>query len=110
MKIAQRFWQDDAGFLVSTELVLVSTILVIGILIGQATLRDAVISELADSAESINNINQSYSYTSVTGHSSSVAGSTYNDAEDYCEGGADGVQGSGANGMCINLIQAADPE
>jgi len=109
MKIAQRFWQDDAGFVVSTELVIVATLLVTSMLVGQATLRDAVLSELADTAESINNWNQSYSFTSVTGHSSSVAGSTYNDAEDFCEGGADGVQGTGG-GMCISLREAADPE
>jgi hypothetical protein len=98
-----RLWQDDAGFVVSTELVLVSTILVIGVLIGQSTLRDAVISELADSAESINNINQSYSYSSVTAHSSSVAGSLFTDAEDFCESGTDGAQTSAGSGMCVNF-------
>lgn len=34
--IVTRLWTDDAGFVVSTELVLASTQLVIGITVGQA--------------------------------------------------------------------------
>jgi hypothetical protein len=109
-KILSRLWQDDAGFVVSTELVLVATILVVGVTIGQATLRDAVISELADTADMVNNINQSYSYTSVTGHSSSVAGSALNDVEDFCEAGTDGAQTGVGSGTCIDFAQAADNE
>jgi|SaaInl7_100m_RNA_FD_contig_21_665351_length_1048_multi_26_in_0_out_0_1 hypothetical protein len=104
-KLAMRLWRDDAGFVVSTELVLVATILVIGVTIGQATLRDAVISELADTAGAINDINQSYSYSTVTGHSSSVSGSLYDDKDDFCDS-ADGVQGAqtgSASGACVNF-------
>jgi hypothetical protein len=104
--LAMRLWQDDAGFVVSTELVLIATIIVLGALVGQSTLRDAVISELADTAESINNINQSYSYSAVTGHSSSVSGSIFQDAEDFCEAGADGVQGTAGSGHCVDLSVA----
>lgn len=107
--LAQRLWQDDAGFVVSTELVLVATLLVIGITVGQATLRDAVISELADTADAINQINQSYSFTAVTGHSSSVSGTTFTDVEDFCDnggGGTTGQQGSGG-GQCVDMTNAA---
>lgn len=109
-KVLSRLWSDDAGFVVSTELVLVATILVVGVTIGQATLRDAVISELADTADMINNINQSYSYSSVTGHSSSVAGSSMNDVEDFCETGTDGAQTGNASGACIEFAVAVDDE
>jgi hypothetical protein len=102
--LAMRLWQDDAGFVVSTELVLIATIIVLGGLVGQATLRDAVISELADTAEAINEINQSYSYSTVTGHSSSVSGTVFADASDFCENeGQDGQQGVTGNGHCVNL-------
>lgn len=102
--LAQRLWQDDAGFVVSTELVLVATLLVIGITVGQSTLRDAVISELADTADAINQINQSYSFTAVTGHSSSVAGTIFVDAEDFCDNtaGTPGQQGEGG-GQCVDI-------
>lgn len=112
-KLALRLWQDDAGFVVSTELVLVATILVIGSIVGQATLRDAVIAELADTAEAINDINQSYSFTSVTGHSSSISGAIFTDVGDFCNltgGGIEGQQGTGANGACVNLNLTADAE
>ena len=104
-------WTDDAGFVVSTELVLASTLLVVGITIGQATLRDAVISEIADTASAINDINQSYSYTSVTGHSSSVAGSSFTDATDFCDPTTnEGSQGTAGQGACIDMSIADDNE
>ena len=34
MKLLRRLWTDEAGFVVSTELVLVATVLVIGLLVG----------------------------------------------------------------------------
>lgn len=101
MVLCSRILRDDAGFVVSTELVLVSTLLVIGVLIGQATLRDAVISELADTSEAINEMNQAYSYSGMTGHGASVAGSSFTDAIDFCEGGTDGAQTGSASGACI---------
>ena len=100
-----RLWADDAGFIVSTELMIAATLLVIGITVGQATLRDAVISELADLSAAINDVNQSYSYSTVTGHTSSVAGTFFQDAADFCDGtGAnEGVQGTAGSGACISL-------
>jgi hypothetical protein len=108
--LAQRLWQDDAGFVVSTELVLVATLLVIGITVGQSTLRDAVISELADTADAINQINQSYSFTAVTGHSSSVSGTVFADVEDFCDNSAGTTGSQGANdgsGQCVDMTNAA---
>ena len=67
-------WTDDAGFVVSAELVLVATILVIGILVGLVTVRDQVVHQLADVAAAVAQFNQSYSFSAITGHTSSVAG------------------------------------
>ena len=107
----KRLWADDAGFVVSTELVLASTLLVVGITIGQVTLRDVVITEISDTAEAIGEIDQSYSFTSVTAHSSSVAGSLFVDALDFCEEeGADGAQGLGTGGVCVEFNVAPDNE
>ena len=105
-----RLWADDAGFVVSTELVLAATLLVIGLTIGQATLRDAVITEIVDLSAAINDINQSYSYTSVTGHSSSVAGSQFTDDTDFCDPDTgEGAQGLGGGG-CISFTEAQTNE
>ena len=100
-----RLWADDAGFIVSTELMITATLLVIGFTVGQATLRDAVISELADLSAAINDVNQSYSYSTVTGHTSSVAGTYFQDADDFCDtfNSTEGEQGNAGSGACISL-------
>lgn len=99
---------DEAGFVVSTELVLVATILVIGLIVGQTTLRDNVVTELADTADAISAINQSYEWSNVTGHSSSTAGSEFNDAADFCDENNDGIQGLGTvSGTCV-IIDGAN--
>lgn len=54
---------DEAGFVVSAELVLVATILVIGLIVGLSEVQHAVNSELNDVADSIGSLNQSYSYS-----------------------------------------------
>lgn len=85
MKTFTQFWADERGFVVSSELVLIATIVVIGLLAGLTTLRDQVALEMGDFAGSIGNVKQSYSYSGVTGHTSSVAGSGFADTRDFCE-------------------------
>ncbi len=87
MKMLHQIWKDEAGFVVSTELVLIATILVIGMVVGLATVRNAVVQELGDVAKAIGNINQSFNYTGVTGrlNSSASAGSEFIDLTDFCD-------------------------
>jgi len=101
--IVSRLWNEEAGFVISTELVLVATILVLALVVGLATVRDAVIQELADVAGAIGAINQSYSFTAVTGHTSSVAGSFMADQIDYC----DPQQNANAAPSCLSLLEPA---
>ena len=82
-----KFMSDEAGFVVSSELVLIATMLVLGLLVGLNTLRNSITSELDDISDAIGNINQDYSYAGVTGHSASVAGTIFDDVEDFCEVG-----------------------
>ncbi|WP_315851556.1 Flp family type IVb pilin [Gimesia algae] len=81
----QQFWNDENGFVVSTELVLIATVLVLGMIVGLTTLRDQVIAELADVAAAFSNSNQSYSFSGITGHSSSTSGSLFTDNTDFCD-------------------------
>jgi len=60
MSILQRLWQDDRGFLMSTELVFLATITVIGILVGLVIWRDGLVQELGDAGAAIGQFNQSY--------------------------------------------------
>ena len=91
----------SAGFVVSSELVLIATILVIGMIVGLHTVRNAVVQELGDIALAIGSINQSYSYAGATGHSSSTAGSLFDDNEDFCDNG--GLDPVGAEPACISV-------
>lgn len=63
MRLAKQLWHDQAGFIVSAELVLISTVGVIGLLTGLTCLRNAINSELTDVACAISSLDQSYCYT-----------------------------------------------
>ena len=57
---------DDAGFVVSNELLLIVTIAVIGLIVGFVAFRDAVVQELGDIAAAIGILDQSYRYHGVS--------------------------------------------
>lgn len=100
MKMIAQLWNDEAGFIASTELVLIATILVLGMITGLHTVRNSVVQELGDVAQAIGNVNQSYDYAGATGHSSSTAGSNYGDNTDYCDAQIDP---SGLEPACLNV-------
>lgn len=105
MNMLTKFWNDEAGFVVSSELVLIGTILVLGVVVGLATVRDQVVQELGDLALAISNINQSYSFSGVTGHTSSTAGSSFDDQTDFCDTDTDTA---GEEPACIDVLIDAD--
>jgi Flp pilus assembly pilin Flp len=86
MQVFRRLWRDEAGFIISSELVLVATILVIGMIVGLTELRNQVVEELVDVSQAIGSLSQTYAYTAVG--KSGVAftdGSYYNDLVDFCQ-------------------------
>jgi Flp pilus assembly pilin Flp len=99
MNTLQHFWNDESGVVVSAELILVVTILVIGMVVGLTSLRDQVIQELGDVALAIASVNQSFSFSGATGHHSSTAGSIFVDFLDDC----DGPDTAGAEPACIEV-------
>ncbi len=68
LRLANDLWIDQAGFVVSAEMVLISTVGVIGIGTGLVCLRDAVNRELTDVACAITALDQSYCYTGFHGY------------------------------------------
>jgi Flp pilus assembly pilin Flp len=89
----KRLWTDEGGAILSAELILIMTILVIGLIVGLKTLQDAVVTELADVAQAIGALNQSYSFTGFqdTGCGTTLAmtpGSSFTDAMDLEDEGA----------------------
>lgn len=110
MSLFARFMKEEAGFVVSSELVLIATIVVIGLIAGLTTLRDQVLQEIADVADAISEVNQSYSYSGVTSHTGSTAGSVFTDTEDFCDVDGNTNNGSGVAAQCILLTIPATPE
>lgn len=91
MKVARSLFRDEAGFIVSAELVLVATIVVIGLVVGLAEVQSAVIAELNDVGDAIGALNQSYyvaGSSSFKGHhhlKAAFAGSSFRDVADDCD-------------------------
>ena len=85
MRMLNQLWTDENGFIVSSELILIATILVIAMVVGLQTVRDAVLQELGDVGAAIGAVSQDYSYGGASGHCSSINGSQYADAFDDCE-------------------------
>ena len=59
--ILRRLWHDDRGFILSTELIFLANITVIGVLVGLVIWRDGIVQELGDAGAAIGQFNQSYS-------------------------------------------------
>lgn len=82
---------DEAGFIVSAELVLIATILVLGLIVGLSQVQYAVVTELADVAKAIGSLNQSYYYSGFHADKganelkSQTVGSTFKDNADACD-------------------------
>lgn len=87
-----KIWNDEAGFVVSAELVLVLTIAVLAMVVGLAAVRDAVTNELNDVSHAIGSISQSFSVSGLEkschsghGYHARVSGSAFRDRADNCD-------------------------
>jgi hypothetical protein len=83
--IISRFWSEQDGAIVSAEIMLVATILVLGVIVGLKSVRDSVVTELADVAQAFANVDQSFCYSSVSGHAANSGGGDFNDQTDFCD-------------------------
>lgn len=90
MKLFDNMWRDEAGFIISAELVLVATILVIGTIVGLVSVRNQVVQELVDVGQAIGSLSQTYAFGGI--HKPGMAmtdGSCYVDLVDFCQGTQD---------------------
>ncbi len=62
MRMLRSLWDDERGFIVSAELVLIATILVIGLIVGMVSLRNQVVQELVDVGQAIGSLSQSFCF------------------------------------------------
>jgi hypothetical protein len=108
MTMLHKLWNDEIGFIISSELVLVATILVIGMIVGLSSLRDQVVQEMGDIAAAFSDITQAYTYSGVSGHASSTAGSNFVDLVDFCDDA--GAQVLGAPSACVVVTASPSEE
>lgn len=89
--IAAQLLTDEAGFIVSAELVLVATIGVLSLIVGLSEVSFNVNNELEDVGSAIGSINQTYQYNGVSGYKGQSAGSVFWDRTDAGDSDSDVV-------------------
>lgn len=65
MQIIRRLWIEEDGYILSTELVLVGSLLVVGIIGGMTTMRDSLVGEMSDLSASVSSMDQSFSVVGI---------------------------------------------
>lgn len=84
-------WNDEAGVILSAELVLITTILVLGMIVGLVEMQCSIISELSDLSSAFGNMDQSFQlsgFASSKGNNQFKArtfGAAYSDVSDTCD-------------------------
>ena len=58
-------WNDESGVILSAEIVLIGTILVLGMIVGLVELQCAIVAELSDLSSAIGNLDQSYTVSGL---------------------------------------------
>lgn len=88
----KNLWKDECGVILSAEIVLIGTILVIGMIVGLVELQVAVVGELSDLGDAIGNFDQSYVASGLVsykkahhGIKAQTSGSRFVDRPDVCD-------------------------
>lgn len=79
-------YNDENGFIVSGELVLISTIAVLGLIVGLSEVSCNINNELEDIGSAFGAMNQTFQTSGSCGHKGSSQGSQYKDQADLCDG------------------------
>jgi len=108
-RLLKCLWQDEHGVILSTEIVIVGSVLVVGLITGMASLQQAVNGEMEDLAGAIGSLNQSYSYSGqetdcVKCHACTAA-SSYIDRDERCEEDCDDIV---ADGLVVEQTAVLD--
>ena len=104
----RNLWNDETGAVVCIEYVLIGTICGIGVIAGLTSLRDGVVTELADLGGAVGWLNQTYFIGGISSHCSSTAGTNCPDYFDFCDTGANGnFQNSRCLAVCVGTVDVA---
>ena len=84
-------WNDECGVILSAELVLIATILVLGMVVGLVELQCSIVAELSDLSSAFGNLDQSYQVSGFASYKSGgrtkarTHGASYRDFADTCD-------------------------
>ncbi len=84
-----RLMNEEAGFIISAELVLVATIAILAMVVGLSEVSLNVSHELEDVGSALGSVNQSYHVNGLVGHMGRAGGSCFVDTMDFCDGAGD---------------------
>ncbi|SFJ39466.1 hypothetical protein [Planctomicrobium piriforme] len=106
MRLITALLNDEFGFIISAELVLIATIAVLGMIVGFSQVQNSVVSELNDVAHAIGSLNQSYYYSGFHARKwagwtkSRTVGSFFFDFADACDAWGCQISCDGAVAEC----------
>ena len=120
-RLALQFVRDERAAMASMEMILIGTIVIIGMIVGLSTWRDAVVQELGDSAAAVSELSQGYNYIGNTIDRTfrtddggfvrvfaQVEGSEYVDRRDFCQ--AVNTDPTNQPAMCITITAGPSNE
>lgn len=94
--LVTRLIADEAGFIVSAELILIGTISVLGMVVGLSEVSININNELEDVASAFGAVNQSFGVNGMSGHGGKNNGGNFGDQVDFCDGNSiTSVSGTG---------------
>ena len=77
---------DEAGFILSAELVLIGSIAILAMIVGLSEVAISINNELEDVASAFGAMNQSFRANGMNGHGGQSSGSSHGDQSDFCDG------------------------
>jgi len=92
-----KLWKDEAGFVISVELIFIATILVLGLIVGWSNLEEAVKVELTELGNAVMGLSQAYTISGQSGCKAATQGSAVTDTPGTSAFGLTGVTPTSIN-------------
>ncbi len=114
LNLMNRLWRDESGVILSAEIVIVGSLLVVGMITGLTCLQEAVNGELRDVAGAIGALDQSFSFSAhrKSGFNGQccayTAGSAFANCENQPAAGCHDI--AGCRNTCLDAVIASPAE
>ena len=85
MNLYTQLMNDEAGFIVSSELILIATIAVLSMIVGLSEVSNGINQELEDVGSAFASVNQGYKLKGFRGCKAVTYSSNFKDHADFCD-------------------------